>query len=951
MKRTQFLDARRNIRKEIVAFVSIVMISLLAAVAFLGIAYSAATLRKDAVNFFNRTSLWDVEVTSTMLMTDDDLEAMRAVGNIGEAERVWQIDARIPTGDHNISTTVMNLPEKISTPVLVEGRLPESITECAIEKKLADDSGFSVGQRITLDCDPLMDVDPLAEHSFSITGIFYTPDHFSYMIPVTPYILVPESSFNHEGLNGAFMKARLRIEDAPENRYIGDYWNLINAATAELEALAEERAPLRSEDLRNDFEQQLRDGEEKIRAAKEQLLQSIEKIENGRQELEAAEKQLGDMKNLLDYTGYLLAKAQRMIESGTVEPEGELAWLNDRFSHYDLETLLRIAEKEFEKKRNDWYYSGEEYLDGLTRFQKGKKQLEEGEREIAEGEQKIEDAEKELSEARKKLDEIGACRWVVFNDNGNPGFVYAEGNADKLSSLSMSFSTIFLVVGALVIYATIARMVEQQRKLIGVNKALGLFSREIFAKYLFFACSAVMLGVGFGILLAYFPMQRAVLSSYEAHLNYGVGTRSFLPLETGIVAGGALSISVAAVYLGCARLLRMPALHLMQGTPASSRRKKRRASAKSSLYFRLILRNMATDRNRVVVTIVSIAGGCVLMVVGFTLRYGISAIPERQFNEILTYDAEIIYDSSANASVASEIEKCLDQTAVQFVNVHKESTVFEFDRTMNALTMIVAEKGELDGYYTLRGVDRPEEIDLPDRGSLIPRRFWEYYDAGIGDSVAVYDSGMNRREIPVSGIFENYYGQLFFLTPTGYEEIFGTAPECNCFFVKTGDLSLTDLQQMFNGLTGIVSINDARADRAMIEQFSSSLNFVVYLMLFIAGVMACFIVANFTMTFIQRKTGELTIMRINGFTSGECIRYLQLDLIVTTVLGTVAGLAFGGYMGARILRIAETPYIQAIRDPRIESFLFSALATFAFSAVTNGLALRRIRSLKLTDIS
>ena len=122
-------------------------------------------------------------------------------------------------------------------------------------------------------------------------------------------------------------------------------------------------------------------------------------------------------------------------------------------------------------------------------------------------------------------------------------------------------------------------------------------------------------------------------------------------------------------------------------------------------------------------------------------------------------------------------------------------------------------------------------------------------------------------------------------------------------------------------------------------------------MLFIAGMMACFIVANFTMTFIQRKTGELTVMRINGFTSGECVRYLAADLVLTTVLGTLVGLAVGYVMGARILGVTETPYIQMIREPRLETYLFSTLITFGFSLITNSFALRRIRRLKLTDVN
>ena len=186
MTRTELLDARRNIRKEIVAFISIVMIGLLAAVAYLGIAYSAAALKQDALLFFNDRELWDVEVTSTMLMTDEDLEEIRSVPGVSEAEPVWQIDTRLHLDNRKTAVSVVSLPENISLPVLLEGRMPEQTGECAVERNLAEDLGLSVGQRLAVNCDPIMDVDPLAEHDFEITGIFHTPDQFSYMVPVTP---------------------------------------------------------------------------------------------------------------------------------------------------------------------------------------------------------------------------------------------------------------------------------------------------------------------------------------------------------------------------------------------------------------------------------------------------------------------------------------------------------------------------------------------------------------------------------------------------------------------------------------------------------------------------------------------------------------------------------------------------------------------------------------------
>ena len=536
MKPTQLLESFRNIRKEFVAFASIVVIGLLAAVAFLSIVYSAATLKTDALNFFNSQNLWDLEVTSTLLMTEEDLETIQSVHAVGQAERVWQVEARLHIGGGNTAVSVVSLPETISLPVLREGRLPERVGECAVEKNLADDLGLTVGQLIEPDCGRIMEIDPLTENCFLITGIFHTPDHFSYMVPATPYVFVTKESFNTEGFDGAFMKARIRIREAPEDRYSDEYREAADSVAKTLETVAGVRAPARVQGIQSSFDENIRAAEAEIEAAREVLRQNLQKIEDGWHELEEAEKKLGATKKQLDAAGGLIVEGRIKLKAAREHLEnGDLnSWIYEEygFSEGELQELFSMVEQRYEKLRNQWYFAGEEYLDGVTHYQKGKKLLEEGERELAEGEKQLRDAEEKLREAKEQRDGIGPCRWIVLDDNSNPGFLYALANADKLSSLSMSFSSIFLVVGVLVIYATISRMVEQQRKLIGVNKALGLFNREIFAKYLLFACGAVILGVGLGILLAWLPIQRAVLKSYESHLNYGAGTRSFLTRET-----------------------------------------------------------------------------------------------------------------------------------------------------------------------------------------------------------------------------------------------------------------------------------------------------------------------------------------------------------------------------------------------------------------------------------
>ena len=54
MKKTQLTDAKRNIRRQIISYISIVVIALVAVSAYLGIAYPAVALRRGASDYLNR---------------------------------------------------------------------------------------------------------------------------------------------------------------------------------------------------------------------------------------------------------------------------------------------------------------------------------------------------------------------------------------------------------------------------------------------------------------------------------------------------------------------------------------------------------------------------------------------------------------------------------------------------------------------------------------------------------------------------------------------------------------------------------------------------------------------------------------------------------------------------------------------------------------------------------
>ena len=1138
MTRTQLKDARRNIKKQLISFISIVVIAMIAVMAYLGIAYPAAAVKTYFENYYDRYRLWDLEVNSTMLMDDEDLEAIRALPGVKKAEALYQIDAALPLGDTMESVLILSTPREISLPELLEGRLPETPDECAIEQELVKRWGFSVGQRVNVETTPLAGIDPLLQKDFVITGVFKHPEHVSFMVSVKPYLLVLEDSFNREGLEGAFMKTRILVEDAPKERFGEAYFNVVKPVENAIVSLADSQTQHRVDKFRAAIDEQLKEGRQKVDDGKQQLEDGRRQLEDGRRELEEKRKELEDgrkkvedgrreleekrgeledgrekltearqtlddgWKSIADAEAQLKDAAAQLDEGGKALAEAEIqlapirgladralsliALFEDTGHHLPgavggVVQSYRDALQKYSDGRMTWYFQGEEYLDAvalveqnrklltegeaeyassLAQFEDGERQLAEGEqqlqdaeqqladgerqfaegeqqlrdaeqqladgerqfaegeaelrdaeqqlkdaerqfaegeqqlrdaeqrladgeRQFAEGEQQLRDAEQRLADAEQQfadgeqqlkdgeaelqdaerqikdgeaalqdgetaLDALGECKWVVLNNRGNAGYMYADTSAGNLSKLSLSFSLIFIAVGALVIYATIGRMVEEQRKLIGATKAMGLFNREIFGKYLSFGVGGTMLGVVLGILLSYFGMQPMIISAYKMFFVYDKIPPVSMPLQTGIVFAGALAVSGLSVRVACTELLKSPAISLMQGKAPKSAKKTGR-SAKKSLYTRLILLNMRTDLSRVLVTTVSIMGCCMMLVAGFTMKYAVSRVNARQFGQIVQFEGELYFDSTRNKNAEAELRAVLDREGLRYLPVRKADAIFQIGDTLSSGTAIVAEQGRLDGFYSLRDTESGEALGPTDGGVLVPGRLLEYYSLHVGDELMLYNTRMNRMEAPVTGSFNNYFGQLLFFTPAGYEAVFGEEAMHNCFLVRLGELSLDELQKKLTGIEGFESLLDAHAERERFDNLSAVLNLVIVMLLVLAAVMSYFILMNLSMTYIQRKTKELTIMRINGFTVAECVRYAAWDLVLTTAAGIVLGLAVGHPIAVAIVKLVEQSHLQFVREADVRTFIYCALIMLGFSVAINGFALSKIRNLKLSD--
>ena len=802
MKKMQFTDDVRNIRRQMISWLSIVLIAFLGVTAFLGIGYSADALLRNGSDVYNQANFRDLEVVTTLLLNEDALTEILKVEGVADAEKVWQTSAKVSSAEKRQDVYVISLTERISLPKITEGRLPADPSECAAEERLALAMDWHVGDRIDVPDAAGNTPQFLKGREFILTGIVHHPDHTNPEAPELPYVLVTPDAFDMGMLKGFFMKAEIVIEKDPGiNRFHGEY----------------ERA---------------------------------------------AETVAG-----------------------------------------------RI------RKRADELLTGTEWSSGLI-----------------------------------SVADITGMKVFVNDCHTNSSFVNLVIDGKNLSELKSTFSLLFVLVGALVIYATISKMIDEQRSLVGATKALGLYNREIFTKYLFYGVSSTLLGTLLGILTARFIMEGFVLGGYNDYYNFDTARPVLTVAPTLLVLAAGILLATSAAWFACARLLKSTAITLMQpGFPARHRRSGRDKHSVLTLYSRLILRNIRTDLRRVTVTVVSVAGCCALVVIGITLKTAVEGALTKQYPRIIDYDAQIRYDSRSNENARTEIGQALEEAGAQTAEASEHSITYQAE-TMDAANLLCGNPDEISRMFHLLDPSSGEPLPTGEEGVYIPVRIAETCGLKTGDEMEIALDGILPATVRVAGVYENYIGHTLILSESTYTSAFGETPEPDLYFVKLPGAGEDLPADTLRSIKGFDEIESADADRAIFESATSVVNAVVILFIVLAAVMAGVVLMNLTNMYMLQKKRELTIMRINGFTVRECRNYVLRETILTTILGIFCGFGLGSVIAYRIIRALEQPYTMFERGISIPAWIAGAAVTVLFAVIINIIALKKVRTLNLTDV-
>lgn len=331
-------DFYMEIRKSMGRFLSIFFIVAIGCAFFAGIRSSEPDMRYSGDAYFDRKNLMDLQVISTMGLTDEDVEAIEKLDGIEKAEAGYSVDALCTEGDNQIVMHVMSLLPSMNQVQVENGRLPEKSDECVVDADFLSKSTLKIGDRVTLSSGTDKPVtDSLKEDTFTIVGSVSSPCYIGFQRGsttigsgnISAFLCVPEESFCME----VYTEIYAQVKGAEKlTAFTDQYDQRIDSVMKEVEAIKEEREKARYDEIVTEASEKLADAEKEITdaeaeleqgkaEAREKLTAAREKLENAQKELEQAKKELASSQAKIASSKEELEQAQKELN----ESSGKIA--------------------------------------------------------------------------------------------------------------------------------------------------------------------------------------------------------------------------------------------------------------------------------------------------------------------------------------------------------------------------------------------------------------------------------------------------------------------------------------------------------------------------------------------------------------------------------------------------------------------------------------------------
>lgn len=641
-------------------------------------------------------------------------------------------------------------------------------------------------------------------------------------------------------------------------------------------------------------------------------------IDQGWRDLRGAYEQLESARVLLAQSADQIADGRAQLAEGQAELDRQRA-----------EALAQLADAQ------------QQLDDALAEIADGQAELNEA-RATYESERA--DALDQIADARAEVEDIPDATWYVQDRSSLSSYASVESDASSIEAIGTVIPIVFFVVAVLISLTTMTRMVEEERGLIGVYKALGYSRGRILSKYALYALAACLVGGLAGNVLGFVVLPAIIFTIFS--------TMYALP---GFLYGFDVLWALAAVGLFAAGIVGATLLTCWQElkeSPASLMRPKApKAGSRVFLEYvgpvwrrlsflqKVTARNLLRYKRRFLMTVFGIAGCVALLITGFGIRDTVISLSGRQYGDagVIGYDLMVVTGSDDLDSAADDLLASDDVS--DLVRVYIDSLTVTYGEKKESVQLVVVPDGvDLAGYVRLTS-DAGGEVALGSSGAevAITKNAEQVMGVACGSEVELQDSTLAEGTATVDEIVLSYLGNTLYMTEGAYEQAFGEELEPNGLLAHLScdadeQVAFSERVSEDGRVLSVVST------QKLVNDFSSAftlINTVVYVVIALAAALSFTVVFTLSNTNISERERELATLKVLGFKRPEVHSYINKETLILTGIGVVAGMPLGYALARSLTWILRMPslYFDVLVDPM--TYVISAALAFVFTVLVN----------------
>lgn len=395
MKTMFHKEIARSVTHSLSRFFAILMIVALGTGFYVGLRSTSPDMETTVDAYADDSHMMDIHGISTLGFTENDVAAIRQTEGVENVMAGFTADviSRMEGKDQVIR--IHSLPRDLSDengdylnrPVLVSGRMPEKSGECVVSNQKFFSEGDVLGTTIYLEDTEGDLADQLSQTEYTVVGVVDSAYYLSFSLGSSDlgsgsldyFMYVPEEDFTQSVYTDLF----LTVKDAAAlSAFSDEYADLVEQTSDHLTDLAEERTPIRLQEIRDEAQEAIDDAQQEYDDAK---AESDQKFAVAEQKLKDAEAEIAENEEKLDDAETTLSDGERAYQQGKKEYEDGVTQLKQQKE--DTAKQFEEAQKQIDEARPG---------------------LEDSLSQLEEAQQKLTDQKPQIDEARELLDQLTA---------------------------------------------------------------------------------------------------------------------------------------------------------------------------------------------------------------------------------------------------------------------------------------------------------------------------------------------------------------------------------------------------------------------------------------------------------------------------------------------------------------------------------------------------------------